>query len=85
MLTTSELRSHLAHRFPDVEQVEECVLRFTRRFEDRPFAVYYVDNSSLLPSTPEAIGRYRSLSLKQTRSERSPASYRPPWPGSAKR
>ena len=59
MLSLTKLRDRMRPRFPDVEQVEESVIRFTRRLEDRPFAVYYVDISPNLPSTLEALTSYQ--------------------------
>ena len=54
-----QLRKRLSPRYPDVEQIEESVVRFTRRADDRPFAVYYVDVSPPLPSTSAALDEYQ--------------------------
>lgn len=63
MLSMARLRDRMATRFSDVEQVEESVIRFTRRLNDRPFAVCYVDISPNLPSTPEALSSYQDRVL----------------------
>jgi hypothetical protein len=57
-LNIAELRDRMALRFSDVEQVDESVIRLTRKSHDQPFAVYYIDVASHLPSTPEALNSY---------------------------
>jgi recombinational DNA repair ATPase RecF len=49
----------MADRFSDVEQVADSVVRVTRKSGDSPFAVYYIDISEQLPTTPEALTRYQ--------------------------
>lgn len=59
-LNTTQLCERLVHQhFSDVEQVDKSVIRFTRRLENRPFAIYYVDITSELPDTPEALAGYQ--------------------------
>jgi len=58
-LTVEQLRSRLAPQFPDIEQVDESVIRFTRRANDRDFAVCYVDVSDDLPTSPQLLDNYQ--------------------------
>ena len=59
MLSLTRLHDRMISRFHDVEQVGESVIRFTRLRKDCPFAVYYVDISSSLPSTLEELTSYQ--------------------------
>jgi exonuclease SbcC len=58
-LNVADLRNRIAGLFPDVEQVDDSVLRFTRKAGDQPFAIYYVDVAPTLPSTAEALNNYQ--------------------------
>lgn len=58
-LSISEVRDRVAARFPDVEEVDDSVLRFTRRAGKAPFAVYYLDIAQDLPGTPESLTKYQ--------------------------
>src|SRR5713101_154755 len=58
-LTVSQLRDRVASRFPDVEQVGDSVIRFTRKAGELPFAVYYLDVAEELPSTEESLTKYQ--------------------------
>ena len=46
-------------RFPDVEQVDDSVLRFTRKAGEQPFAVYYLDIAQDPPSSQEMLRSYQ--------------------------
>ena len=58
-LNVTQLRDHMAHRFSDVEQVADSVVRATRKSGESPFAVYYIDIGEHLPSTPKALTHYQ--------------------------
>ena len=58
-ITMSELRERVSRQFPNVEQVSNSVVRFTRNAGDRPFAVYYLDIADELPETTEVLTRYQ--------------------------
>src|SRR5262245_54068264 len=58
-ISIKQLRERLSSRYPDIEQIGQSVVRFTRRAGDRPFAVYYVDVAPQLPSTPAALDDYQ--------------------------
>ena len=58
-LTVEQLRSRLAPQFSDIEQVDDSVVRFTRRANDRAFAVCYVDISDDLPTSSQSLADYQ--------------------------
>ena len=58
-LSIDVLRNRLQPRFPDLEQVGDSVVRFTRKAKERPFAVCYVDVSIELPESREALDAYQ--------------------------
>jgi hypothetical protein len=58
-VTISEVRARVAARFPDVEQVSESTIRFTRKAGESPFAVYYLALAQDLPSTQEMLTKYQ--------------------------
>ncbi len=58
-LSMQQLRSRLSSEFSDLEQIDESVVCFTRRLDDRPFAVCYIDISDDLPSSSENLDVYQ--------------------------
>lgn len=58
-VSIEQLRHKLSPRFPDLEQVADSVVRFERKFGNRPFAVCYVDVSAQIPSTIESLNAYQ--------------------------
>lgn len=58
-LNISQLRESLAARFPDVEQIESSVIRFTKRIGEIPYAVYYLDIAEELPQSQEMLMKYQ--------------------------
>jgi len=58
-LNAFQLRERVAARFPDVEQVDDAIFRFTRQVGKLPFAVYYVDVAQDLPTTQEMLTKYQ--------------------------
>jgi DNA repair protein SbcC/Rad50 len=58
-LSLQQLRSRLSSQFSDLEQIDESVVCFTRRLDDRPFAVCYIDISDDLPSSSESLNVYQ--------------------------
>ena len=57
--TVDQMRDRLGGHFQSVEQVNDTVLRFTRSVAQRPFAVYYVDISDHLPTSPAELTSYQ--------------------------
>ncbi|MGC2519697.1 MAG: AAA family ATPase [Burkholderiales bacterium] len=58
-LNISQLRERVAARFPDVEQVDDSIIRFTKKAGELPFAVYYLDVAQDLPRTQETLTKYQ--------------------------
>lgn len=60
MLDISKLceRAAAAH-FSDVKQVDDSIIRFTKKAGELPFAVYYFDLAQDLPETPERLTKYQ--------------------------
>ena len=55
----SQLRKRVAAQFKDVEQVDESIVRYTRKMGDLPFAVYYLDIAENFPETSEKLTKYQ--------------------------
>jgi len=58
-ISISQLRKRVAEQFKDVEQVDESIIRYTRKLGDLPFAVYYLDVAEDLPGTSEKLTKYQ--------------------------
>jgi hypothetical protein len=58
-INISQLRKRVAAKFKDVEQVDESIIRYTRKMGDLPFAVYYLDVAEDLPGTSEKLTKYQ--------------------------
>ena len=58
-MNIEQLRERVATQFPDVERVDDSIIRFTRKEGNLPFAVYYLDITQELPATPEALTKYQ--------------------------
>jgi len=58
-LNIAQLRERVAARFSDVEQVEDSIIRSTKKSGELPFAVYYFDITEDLPGTQETLTKYQ--------------------------
>ena len=58
-LNIAQVRERVAKRFSDFEQVDDSVIRFTKKDGDQPFAVCYLDVAQNLPGTPEMLTKYQ--------------------------
>lgn len=58
-LTTQQLRDRLKSRFDDAQDVDKAIVRFTRKTNGDPFAVYYIDVGSQLPKTAAELVEYQ--------------------------
>jgi|GEM_PF-2025856 len=58
-LSLTQLRERIAVPPSDVTTIGDSIIRFTRKAEGRPFAVYYFDVSQKLPSTQEMLTKYQ--------------------------
>ena len=45
-MNMAELRERVTQRYPQVEQIDDSVLCFSRKQDNQPFAVYYFDIDS---------------------------------------
>lgn len=54
-----QLRDHVADKFPDVELVNDSTLRFMKKLDGNPYAVYYFDITQNLPESKEALAKYQ--------------------------
>jgi hypothetical protein len=59
IISVSQLRDRVAVLFPDVEQVDDSVIRFTKKVGDQPYAVYYLDIAQNLPNSQETLTKYQ--------------------------
>lgn len=57
-LALGQLRAKVESLYPEVQQVGDTVLRYTRTDEQSAFAVYYLDVGDDLPQTPEKLHEY---------------------------
>jgi DNA repair exonuclease SbcCD ATPase subunit len=58
-LNISQLRERVARQFSDVEQVDDSIIRFTRKAGELPFAVCYLDVAQDIPRTQETLTKYQ--------------------------
>ena len=58
-VTASQLHSRIVAHFPDADQIDNTVIRFTKRVKGHPYAVYYLDVEPDLPSTQEKLTNYQ--------------------------
>jgi DNA repair exonuclease SbcCD ATPase subunit len=58
-LNIAQLRKRVGDRYADFEQVDDSILRFTKKAEGRAFAVCYLDIAEQLPGTLESLTRYQ--------------------------
>lgn len=59
MLSFTELQQKVAARFSDAKAVEDGVIRFVRKLNDRPFAVCYLALNADLPTDEEELSQYQ--------------------------
>ncbi len=58
-LNIAQLKERVASRFSDFEQVEDSVIRFTKKAGEHAFAVCYLDVAQDLPGTEESLTKYQ--------------------------
>ena len=58
-LNIAQLRKRVGDHYADFEQVDDSILRFTKKSEGRAFAVCYLDITQQLPATLESLTRYQ--------------------------
>ena len=57
-LTLKQLREKVEPVYPEVQQINDTVLRYVRKTEQSPIAVYYLDVGEDLPQTPNSLNDY---------------------------
>lgn len=63
MLSLDVLQERIAQQFPDVQQVDQLTLRFTKRWNDIPYAAFYLDLNEQLPTTEQMLNEYQDRVL----------------------
>ncbi len=58
-LNFNEWKERFSTRFPDMRQVEDSIIRFTKTADQKPYAVYYLDFAKDLPITQEKLDKYQ--------------------------
>ncbi|MCJ7624628.1 MAG: hypothetical protein MUO76_14095, partial [Anaerolineaceae bacterium] len=58
-LNFNEMKERFSARFPDMQQVEDSIIRFTKKADDKPYAVYYLDFAKDLPGTQQKLNEYQ--------------------------
>ena len=58
-VTAAQLHSRIVAHFPDAEQINNTIIRFTKRVKGHPYAVYYLDVEPDLPNTQEKLTNYQ--------------------------
>lgn len=64
-VTVAQLRALANDRFTEPSQVSETIVRFVRRSDNAPFAVYYFDVTKDLPQTEKALAEYQTNVLAE--------------------
>lgn len=58
-LNIEKLKERVAGRFSDIEQVDDSIIRFTKKAGQETYAVYYLDIAKDLPGTQEKLSKYQ--------------------------
>jgi recombinational DNA repair ATPase RecF len=58
-LNIDKLKERVAVRFSDIQQVDDSIIRFTKKAGQEPYAVYYIDIAKDLPGTQEKLSKYQ--------------------------
>lgn len=58
-----EMKERLAAQYPDMRQVEDSIIRFTKSVDQKPYAVYYLDFTKDLPGTKAKLSKYQDRVL----------------------
>src|SRR4051812_22401719 len=59
MLSFNQLKQQVSARFSDSQTIEDNVIRFVRKSNDRPFAVCYLALNQDLPSDEDELTKYQ--------------------------
>ena len=58
-LNFNEIKERVAAQFADVQQIEDSIIRFTKKADQKPYAVCYLDFTEDLPRTQEKLNKYQ--------------------------
>lgn len=58
-LNFNEMNECIAAQFDDMQLVEDSIIRFTKKADQKPYAVYYLDFAKDLPATQEELDKYQ--------------------------
>lgn len=58
-LNIEKLKERVAVRFSDIQQVDDSIIRFTKKAGQEPYAVYYLDIAKDIPETQEKLSKYQ--------------------------
>jgi len=62
-LSISQLYDRVTVQFPDAEQVDDSIIRFTKKMGEQPYAVYYLDITQSLPDSQEELTAYQDRTI----------------------
>ena len=58
-LNFNEMKERVAAQFDDIQLVEDSIIRFTKKADQKPYAVYYLDFTKNLPITQGELDEYQ--------------------------
>ena len=58
-LNFNEMKERVAAQFDDMQLVEDSIIRFTKKADQKSYAVYYLYFAKDLPATQEELDKYQ--------------------------
>jgi DNA repair exonuclease SbcCD ATPase subunit len=58
-LNFNEMKERVVAQFDDMQLVEDSIIRFTKKADQKPYAVYYLDFAKDLPATQDELDKYQ--------------------------
>ncbi len=58
-LNFNKIKERVAAQFDDMQLVEDSIIRFTKKADQKPYAVYYLDFAKDLPAIQEELDKYQ--------------------------
>ena len=72
-LNFNETKERVAAQFDDIQLIEDSIIRFTKKADQKPYAVYYLDFAKDLPETQEKLDKYQDRVIGQYYFEGRPS------------
>ena len=72
-LNFDEMKERIAAKFDDMQLIEDSIIRFTKKVDQKPYAVYYLDFTNDLPDTPTKLNKYQDRIIGQYYFEGQPS------------